>query len=421
MSQSNLEALQALGVALRKAASVMAVASTDQKNEALLAIAENLRSHEQEILHANQKDMDNAKKAHMDAAKLDRLALTPERLGQMIAGINIIAAKPDPVGAVIKQWRGDNGLLFSQVRTPIGVLAIIYESRPNVTIDAGALCLKSGNGVLLRGGSDSFHSTRALHHCLQAGLRKAGLPIEAAALVPSVDRALVGAILSGLEGTIDMVIPRGGRSLVERVQKEARVPVLGHLEGICHGVIAAEADLEKAVALTLNAKMRRPGICGALETLLVERTIAPSHLPPIAKALQEAGCALRGDEEARTLINDISPATEEDWYKEYLAPILAIRIVDDLDAAIEHIRTYGSGHTEMIVTENKQHADYFLSRVDSAIVIHNASTQFADGGEFGFGGEIGISTSHLHARGPVGLEGLTCFKYQVRGEGHTRA
>lgn len=420
MAATQNNALLEIAQDLRQAAQILASAPTKQKNTAIIATAKAIKEHKSAILAANEKDMLAAQEKTLEASKLDRLALDEARLQAMCEGLEIVAALPDPVGQSIKSWQTENGLRFNQIRTPIGVLAIIYESRPNVTIDAGALCLKSGNGVLLRGGSESFYSSRALHLCLQQGLQVAGLPVAAIAITPSTDRALVGDILTGLDGLIDVIIPRGGKSLIARVQAEARIPVLGHLDGICHIYVDEHAELEKAVAISVNAKMRRPGICGAAETLLVHEKIAPTALPLIAGALADAGCSLRGCERARKIYADMEAAQEQDWSQEYLAPIISIKIVDDIKAAMAHIAQYGSGHTESIITESDTAADAFLTKVDSAIVMQNASTQFADGGEFGFGCEIGIATSRLHARGPVALEGLTTYKYQIRGTGQTR-
>ena len=338
----------------------------------------------------------------------------------MASGLHAIAALDDPVGAEIARWERPNGLDIARVRTPLGVVGVIYESRPNVTADAGGLCLKSGNAAILRGGSESFFSSRAIHAGLLAGLRAAGLPEASIQLTPTTDRAAVGYMLGGLNGAVDVIIPRGGKSLVARVQQDARVPVLGHLEGLCHVYVDAAADLEMAVNIALNAKMRRTGICGSAETLLIDAACAPTHLKPIADALIEAGCALRGDAAARSLDERITPAADEDWRTEYLAPTLSVRIVDGVAGAIDHIQTYGSGHTESIITGDQAVADRFLREIDSAIVMHNASTQFADGGEFGMGAEIGIATGKLHTRGPVGAEQLTSYKYVVRGAGHTR-
>jgi glutamate-5-semialdehyde dehydrogenase len=351
---------------------------------------------------------------------LDRLALDPQRLDGIARGVDDIAGLPDPIGTVIAAWTRPNGLVIQRVRVPLGVVGIIYESRPNVTADAGALCLKSGNPVILRGGSESRHSSRAIHACLVEGLRAVGLPEACIQLVPTTDRAAVGYMLAGMVEYIDVVVPRGGKSLVKRVQDEARVPVIGHLEGNCHVYVDREADLNMAREIVLNAKLRRTGVCGAAETLLVDRAAASTHLAPLVAALLDAGCEVRGDEVAQAADVRVQAATEDDWYTEYLDSIIAARVVDGVDAAIAHIAKYGSAHTESIVTENTATAQRFLERVDSAIVLHNASTQFADGGEFGMGAEIGISTDRFHARGPVGLEQLTSYKYVVRGRGQTR-
>jgi glutamate-5-semialdehyde dehydrogenase len=338
----------------------------------------------------------------------------------MAAGVETVAALPDPIGEVIASWQQPNGLRFQRVRTPLGVVAVIYESRPNVTADAGSLCLKAGNAVILRGGSDSFHTSRAIHEALAAGLKEAGLPEDCIQLVPTRDRAAVGELLSGLNGSIDVVVPRGGKSLVARVQTEARVPVFAHLEGVCHVYVHAPADLEMAKGIVFNAKMRRTGVCGAAETLLVDKKLASTHLKPLVEMLIAAGCEVRGDETTRATDKRVKPATEDDWYKEYLDSIIAVKTVDGLEAAIAHIGKYGSQHTDAIVTSDPSEAEIFLREVDSAIVLHNASTQFADGGEFGFGAEIGIATGRMHARGPVGVEQLTSFKYRVHGDGQTR-
>jgi glutamate-5-semialdehyde dehydrogenase len=339
----------------------------------------------------------------------------------MAAGIYAIVQLPDPVGTVLATWKRPNGLIIQRVRVPLGVIAIIYESRPNVTADAGALCLKSGNAVILRGGSESQHSSRAIHECLQQGLEAAQLPRAAIQIVPTTDRAAVGYLLAGMADYIDVIVPRGGKSLIERVQKEARVPVIGHLEGNCHVYVDRDADINMAREIVVNAKMRRTGICGAAETLLVDRACAPTHLAPLVKALLDAGCEVRGDAQVQKVDPRVRAASEDDWYTEYLDAIIAARVVDGVEGAIEHIHKYGSAHTESIVTENKVAAEKFLARVDSAIVLHNASTQFADGGEFGMGAEIGISTDKFHARGPVGVEQLTSYKYVVRGSGQVRA
>jgi glutamate-5-semialdehyde dehydrogenase len=349
---------------------------------------------------------------------IDRLLLDEDRIEAIAAGLDAIAALPDPIGDELARWDRPNGLNICRVRVPLGVIGVIYESRPNVTADAGALCLKAGNAVILRGGSESFHSSTAIHACLVEGLKAAELPEHAIQLVPTRDRAAVGHMLT-MSGVIDIIVPRGGRSLVERVQNESRVPVFAHLEGICHVYVHSKADPEKALAVTLNAKMRRTGICGAAETLLIDKAATPM-LPAILDTLISAGCEIRGDDDVLTLDGRAKPASKEDWHTEYLEPILSVKIVDDIDSAIAHIAKYSSGHTESIVTENTEAAERFLKEVDSAIVMHNASTQFADGGEFGMGAEIGIATGRIHARGPVGLEQLTSFKYQVRGSGQTR-
>ena len=412
--------MHAMGERARAAAVVLREASTETKNDALLAAAEAIRADKEKILAANDDDMRAGEARGLSPALLDRLRLDGERIEAMAQSVAEVAALPDPVGRELARWTRPNGLDIARVATPIGVLAIIYESRPNVTADAGALCLKSGNAAILRGGSESAHSSAAIHAALVEGLRKASLPEAAIQMVPTTDRAAVGMMLAGLSGAIDLIVPRGGRSLVARVQAEARVPVLAHLEGICHTYVHAQADLAKARALVLNAKMRRTGICGATETLLIDRSILSSHLGPILDDLAQAGCEIRGDEEVCAAYPSAKPATEEDWRTEYLDAIIAVRAVDGVEEAIGHIATYGSQHTECIVTEDKAAAERFLSALDSAIVLHNASTQFADGGEFGMGAEIGIGTGKLHARGPVGLEQLTTFKYVVRGDGQTR-
>lgn len=407
------------GSRARAAASALAQAPSDARTAALSGMARNLRAARDAILAANADDVARAKAIGRDAAFIDRLALSPERLEAIAAGVETIAALPDPVGATTDEWTRPNGLRIARVRTPLGVIGMIFESRPNVAADASALAIRSGNAIILRGGSDSAGSVAALSAPLRAALRDAGLPEDAIQTAPSADRDAVGMMLAGLGGAIDVIIPRGGKSLVERVQREARVPVFAHLEGICHTYVHERADAEKAIAITVNAKMRRVSVCGATETLLIDQSIAPSLLPRIADALREAGCVLRGDAQARA-ITPMQEATEQDWRTEYLAPILSVRVVAGIDEAIEHIARYGSQHTESIVTEDAAMAEAFLRRVDSAIVLHNASTQFADGGEFGFGGEIGIATGRLHARGPVGAEQLTTFKYVVRGAGQVR-
>ena len=409
-----------LGRRARIAASALPAAPAEARTRALTAMAERLRAAEAPILEANAQDVAAATAAGLSPALIDRLTLGPKGVAAMAGAIEAIAAQPDPVGAEIARWTRPNGLDIARVRTPIGVLAVIYESRPNVTAEAAALCVRSGNAVILRPGSDALRTSRAIHAALAEGLEAAGLPADTVQIVPTADREAVGLILKGLDGAVDLVIPRGGRSLVERVQAEARVPVLGHLEGICHTFVHRAADPKKARDIVLNAKMRRVSVCGATETLLVDAAAAERLLPPIAEALDAAGCELRGDAAARRIWPDIVEAMEEDWRTEYLAPILAVRIVEDVDGAVGHIRTYGSGHTDAIVTEDREAAERFLGAVDSAVVLWNASTQFADGGEFGFGGEIGISTSKLHARGPVGAEQLTSYKYVVRGSGQVR-
>ena len=410
----------AMGQAARSAAAAMREADPAQKNKALLAAAEAIPAAQTEILAANDEDMRAAAARNLSPALMDRLKLDAKRIEATAKGVADVAALPDPVGRELARWKRPNGLDIARVSTPIGVIGIIYESRPNVTADAGALCLKSGNVAILRGGSESLNSSRALHAALVTGLRAADLPAEAIQLVPTTDRAAVGHMLAGLNGAIDMIVPRGGKSLVARVQSEARVPVLAHLEGICHTYVHEKADLAMARALVLNAKMRRTGVCGATETLLIDRSILGTHLKPILDDLAAAGCEIRGDEKVRALFPAAKPATEEDWRTEYLDSIIAVRAVEGVEEAIAHIGKYGSQHTEAIVTEDRAAAERFMSALDSAIVMHNASTQFADGGEFGMGAEIGIGTGKLHARGPVGVEQLTIFKYVVRGTGQTR-
>jgi glutamate-5-semialdehyde dehydrogenase len=409
-----------MGRLAREAARALALASTEAKNRALEAMAARLEAGARKILDANAQDLDAARAKGRDQAFLDRLMLNPARVAAMAKGIREVAALPDPVGQVIALWTRPNGLEISRVRVPLGVIGIIYESRPNVTADAAALCLKSGNAVILRSGSESFLTSLVIANLLTEGVAEAGLPREAIQLVPTVDRSAVGFMLQGLGGAIDVIVPRGGKDLVARVQSEARVPVFAHLEGVCHVYVHAPADLDMAKKIALNAKMRRTGVCGATETLLVDRKAAPTHLAPLVKMLIEAGCEVRGDAETQKADARVKAATEEDWPKEFLDAIIAVKVVDELDEAIEHIARYGSQHTEAIVTEDKRAAEQFLARVDSAIVLHNASTQFADGGEFGMGAEIGIATGRFHARGPVGIEQLTTFKYVVRGQGQIR-
>jgi glutamate-5-semialdehyde dehydrogenase len=408
-----------LGARARGAAARVREASGETRTAALSAMAAKLRANAAAILRANAADVDAARAQGQAESFVDRLALDEARLEGVARGVDTIAALPDPVGAVTADWTRPNGLRIQRVRTPIGVIGIIFESRPNVAADAGALALRAGNAVILRGGSDSAKSVAAIGAALRAGLAEAGLPEDAIQIVPTTDRAAVGMMLAGLGGAIDVIVPRGGKSLVARVQDDARVPVFAHLEGICHTYVHAAAKPHEAIALAVNAKMRRVSVCGATETLLIDRAIARDLLPKIAAALVERGCALRGDEEARAIV-EMDAATEDDWRTEYLAPMLSIRIVGGVDEAVAHIARYGSQHTDCIVTEDAGAAEQFLREVDSAIVLHNASTQYADGGEFGFGGEIGIATGRLHARGPVGAEQLTTFKYVVRGAGQTR-
>lgn len=418
--QSDLESvMSAIGRDARSAAAALASAPTSVKDSALRAGAASLRRSAAAILEANAKDMAAARQRQLAGAMLDRLALDDKRVEAMAKGLEAIAEQPDPVGEEMARWQRPNGLDIARVRVPLGVVGIIYESRPNVTADAGALCLKAGNAAILRCGSESFHSSHAILEALQAGLNEAGLPGAAIQLVPTTDRQAVGLMLT-MADDIDVIIPRGGRSLIERVQNESRVPVLAHLDGLCHLYLDEAADPEKARAITLNAKMRRTGICGAAETLLVDRSVAASLLPGIIDDLAEAGCALRGDDAVVALDARVTPASEEDWSTEYLDAVLSIKVLDGLDEAIAHINGYGSHHTDSIVTEDEAAAERFLAEIDSAIVMHNASTQFADGGEFGMGAEIGISTGRLHARGPVGAEQLTSFNYRVRGTGQTR-
>ena len=417
---SNRDLMQTIGTAARAAARLLALASTGQKNDALQAMAAKIRRSAADILAENSRDLEIAGAKDLKASFVDRLTLSAARIEAMAQGLDDIAALPDPVGEVTAEWARPNGLEFQRVRVPIGVIGIIFESRPNVTADAGGLCLKSGNAAILRGGSDSFHTSGAIIACLQRGLDVAGLPRTAIQMVPSADRDCVGLMLEGLNGTIDLIIPRGGKSLVARVQTDARVPVFSHLEGICHVYVDKAADTAMACSIVRNAKMRRTGICGAAETILIDRAGAAKHLKPIIRILIDSGCEIRGDAETQAADAAVKPATETDWPTEYLDAIVAMRVVGGVDEAMAHIAKYGSQHTDSIVTGDQAVADRFLKEVDSAIVLHNASTQFADGGEFGFGAEIGIATGKLHARGPVGLEQLTTFKYQVRGTGQIR-
>ncbi len=427
-----VDLMREIGEAARGAARRLAIAPTELKDRALLAAAAALRAHRHRILAANDSDIREAAAAAagtepaapaadaiLSGALLDRLRLDDKRILAMAAGLEEIARLADPIGTVLAEWQRPNGLVIERRRVPLGVIGIIYESRPNVTADAGALCLKSGNAVILRGGSESMRSNLAIHACMEQGLMAAGLPKGAIQLVPTTDRAAVGHMLADMADTIDVIVPRGGRGLIERVKREARVPVIGHLDGVCHVYVDRDADPDMAKRIVLNAKMRRTGVCGAAETLLVDRGAA-AQLAPLVAALIEAGCEVRGDESTLQTDARVKPASEQDWYTEYLDAIIAVRVVEDVDAAIAHIERYGSHHTESIVTANTATAARFLDRVDSAIVLHNASTQFADGGEFGMGAEIGISTDKFHARGPVGVEQLTSYKYIVRGNGQTR-
>jgi glutamate-5-semialdehyde dehydrogenase len=414
------ELMTRLGKAAVAAASALAVVPTETKNEALTRAALAIRARRSEILEANARDMAAAQDASLGGPLLDRLRLDEKRVEAIARSIEEIVALPDPVGTVAAEWDRPNGLHIQRVRVPLGVIGIIYESRPNVTADAGSLCLKSGNAVILRGGSESRLSNAAIHACLLDGLSAVGLAGECIQLVPTTDRAAVGYMLAEMTDYVDVIVPRGGKSLVARVQKEARVPVIGHLEGNCHVYVDVDADLRMARTIAVNAKLRRTGVCGAAETLLVDRACVDTHLGPIVKDLLEAGCEVRGDATVQKVDSRVVPAVEADWYTEYLDAIIAARVVDGVDGAIAHIGTFGSAHTESIVTANQATADRFLQRVDSAIVLHNASTQFADGGEFGMGAEIGISTDRFHARGPVGVEQLTSYKYVVRGSGQVR-
>lgn len=409
-----------IGRKAKAAARPLAIASAEQKNRALDAMADAIMASTDEILKANAADLAQVRDSGLQASFIDRLTLTPERIAAMASGIREVAELKDPVGEVIAAWDRPNGLHIERVRTPLGVIGVIYESRPNVTADAGALCLKAGNAVILRGGSDSARSSAAIHGCMVRGLTEAGLPEAAIQLVPVTDRAAVGAMLSGLEGAIDVIVPRGGKSLVARVQSEARVPVFAHLEGLCHIYIDASADLDMARTIVVNAKMRRTGICGAAETLLIDKAAIKTHLEPVVSALLAAGCEVRASAAVRAIVPGLVPATEEDWRTEYLDSIISVEVVDGISGAIDHIGRYSSNHTEAVIAEDAEVVGRFFNEIDSAILLHNASTQFADGGEFGMGGEIGIATGKMHARGPVGVEQLTSFKYRVHGSGQVR-
>ncbi|MGP8034582.1 MAG: glutamate-5-semialdehyde dehydrogenase [Steroidobacteraceae bacterium] len=414
------ELMEGLGKAAIVAAGRLALAPTAQKNAALAALADAIRARSGDILAANERDLAAARAARSSGPRLERLRLDAARVAAIAASVAEVVALPDPIGKTLAEWQRPNGLRIQRVVVPLGVIGIIYESRPNVTTDAGALCVKSGNAAILRGGSESRHSNSALHGCLVQGLEAAGLPATCVQLVPTTERAAVGYMLAGMSEYLDCLVPRGGKSLVARVQQEARVPVIGHLEGNCHVYIDRDADLAMARSIALNAKMRRTGICGAAETLLIDRGCVATHLAPVVRDLLDAGCEVRGDAEVQRADPRVHAASEDDWYTEYLDAIIAARVVEGVEDAIAHIARYGSAHTESIVTENQATAERFLQRVDSAIVLHNASTQFADGGEFGMGAEIGISTDRFHARGPVGVEQLTSYKYVVRGAGQIR-
>ncbi len=419
-TSSIADVMAGIGRRAKAAARTLALAPAEQKNRALSAMAAAIRARKVEILAANAEDLADARKAGATAAFLDRLGLTEKGIEGMAAGLDVVRGLPDPVGKVLEAWTRPNGMEIERVRVPLGVVGVIYESRPNVTADAGALCLKAGNTAILRGGSESHRSTRAIQAALVEGLEAAGLPAEAIQLVPTRDREAVGLMLAGLDGAIDVIVPRGGKGLVGRVQAEARVPVFAHLEGVCHVYIDKAADLAMAKEIVLNAKMRRTGVCGAAETLLVDRAVAATHLQPLVAMLLDAGCEVRGDEAVCGVDARAKAASEEDWPAEYLDAIIAAKVVDGVDGAIAHIERYGSHHTDAIITADTANAEKFLNQVDSAIVLHNASTQFADGGEFGFGAEIGIATGKLHARGPVGVEQLCTFNYRIRGTGQTR-
>ena len=419
-SDSIAGVMDAMGYRARRAAVGLALTSDDERNGALLAAARDIRKRSCEILAANAIDMTEAEERGLSGSMLDRLMLDTDRVESMAAGIEAVAKLSDPLGRVLSEWERPNGLSIQRVAVPLGVIGIIYESRPNVTADAAALCLKSGNSTILRGGSESFHSSQAIYQYLREGLTDAGIVADAVQMVSTTDRAAVGYLLSSMGEWLDVVVPRGGKSLIKRVQDEARVPVIGHLEGICHVYLHESADTEMARGIVLNAKMRRTGICGAAETVLVDRAAAGRLLPEVATALGEASCEIRGDDAVRTIVPTAVEASDQDWSTEYLDSIISIRVVDDIEQAIEHISYYGSGHTECIVTDDESAAAQFFRDVDSAIVLHNASTQFADGGEFGMGAEIGIATGRVHARGPVGADQLTSYKYIVRGSGQTR-
>ena len=420
MSKELEKELILMGKNARKASQILTLANSDLKNSALEAMAVDIEENKENILEANIKDVEKAKANNISKSFLDRLILNNERIKSISDGLREIIKIEDPIGQTMSKWDRPNGLNIERVRTPLGVIGVIYESRPNVTADAGALCLKAGNAVILRGGSESYFSSNAIYNSLKNGLIKTGLPEHSIQIIPTTDRSAVGYLLSGLNDSIDVVVPRGGKSLVERVQNEAKVPVFGHLEGICHVYIDKDADVKKAIEVTVNAKMRRTGICGAAETLLIDKENADIFLPKLAEALEDLDCELRGCNNSLKIINDMIPAEENDWSTEYLDAIISVKIVDGIRGAIDHINSYSTSHTDSIITENIKTADIFLKEIDSAIVMHNTSTQFADGGEFGMGAEIGIATGRFHARGPVGVEQLTSFKYVVRGSGQVR-
>jgi len=420
MTEKIKKILLEIGKEARKASQQLALADSKIKDNALALMGKSIIEDKKIIIQENQIDIEKAKENNISNAFLDRLTLNNERIESIAIGLKKISDLNDPVGEQIGRWERPNGLDIARVRTPLGVIGVIYESRPNVTADAGALCLKAGNAVILRGGSESYNSSRAIHRCLVKGLEAAGLSGTSIQIVPTTDREAVGHLLSGLDGSLDVIVPRGGKSLVARVQKEAKIPVFGHLEGICHLYVDKDADVKKAEKIVVNAKMRRPGICGAAETLLIDEAEANTMLPILANALEVSGCELRGCNTSRNIINSLIPAEEKDWTTEYLDSVISIRIVDGVRGAINHINSYSTNHTDSIITENKSTAEVFLKEIDSAIVMHNTSTQFADGGEFGMGAEIGIATGRFHARGPVGVEQLTSFKYVVRGTGQTR-
>ena len=420
MSKELEKELILMGKNARKASQILTLANSDLKNSALEAMAVDIEENKENILEANIKDVEKAKANNISKSFLDRLILNDERIKSISDGLREIIKIEDPIGQTMSKWDRPNGLNIERVRTPLGVIGVIYESRPNVTADAGALCLKAGNAVILRGGSESYFSSNAIYNSLKNGLIKTGLPEHSIQIIPTTDRSAVGYLLSGLNDSIDVVVPRGGKSLVERVQNEAKVPVFGHLEGICHVYIDKDADVKKAIEITVNAKMRRTGICGAAETLLIDKENADIFLPKLAEALEDLDCELRGCNNSLKIIDDMIPAEENDWSTEYLDAIISIKIVDGIRGAIDHINSFSTSHTDSIITENIKTADIFLKEIDSAIVMHNASTQFADGGEFGMGAEIGIATGRFHARGPVGVEQLTSFKYVVRGSGQIR-